>query len=30
MSGLYRIKFLDYEKRVYAKTKPVNIIVGPF
>jgi cytochrome c-type biogenesis protein len=30
MSGLYRIKFLDYEKRIYSKTKPVNIIVGPF
>ena len=30
MSGMYRIKFLDYEKRVYSKTKPVNIIVGPF
>jgi cytochrome c-type biogenesis protein len=30
MSGLYRIKFLDYEKRVYSKTRPVNIIVGPF
>jgi len=30
MSGLYRIKFLDYEKRVYTKTKPVNIILGPF
>jgi len=30
MSGLYRIKILDYEKRVYTKTKPVNIILGPF
>ena len=30
MSGFYRIKFLDYEKRVYTKTKPVNIILGPF
>jgi len=30
MSGIYRIKFLDYEKRVYAKTRPVNIIIGPF
>ncbi|MEA2022229.1 MAG: cytochrome c biogenesis protein CcdA, partial [Candidatus Caldatribacteriota bacterium] len=30
MSGIYRIKFLDYEKRIYAKTKPVNIIIGPF
>ena len=30
MSGLYRIKFLDYEKRIYANTKPVNMIVGPF
>jgi len=30
MSGLYRIKFLDYEKRIYTNTKPVNIIVGPF
>ena len=30
MSGLYRIQFLDYEKRVYNKTRPVNIIVGPF
>jgi len=30
MSGLYRIKFLDYEKRLYTKTRPVNIIVGPF
>ncbi len=30
MSGLYRIKFLDYEKRIYTNTRPVNIIVGPF
>ena len=30
MSGLYRIKFLDYEKRLYAKTRPVNIVIGPF
>jgi len=30
MSGLYRIKFLDYEKRIYTNTKPVNIVVGPF
>ncbi|HBY57873.1 MAG TPA: cytochrome C biogenesis protein [Candidatus Atribacteria bacterium] len=30
MSGLYRIKFLDYEKRLYTKARPVNIIVGPF
>ncbi len=30
MSGIYRIKFLDYEKRVYSKTRPVNIIAGPF
>jgi cytochrome c-type biogenesis protein len=30
MSGLYRIKFLDYEKKIYANTKPVNIIIGPF
>ena len=30
MSGLYRIKFLDYEKRMYAKTKSINIIIGPF
>jgi len=30
MSGLYRIKFLDYEKRLYAKNRPVNIVVGPF
>lgn len=30
MSGLYRIKFLDYEKRIYTNTKPLNIVVGPF
>ncbi len=30
ISGLYRIKFLDYEKRIYTNTRPVNIIVGPF
>ena len=30
MSGLYRIKFLDYEKRLYTKNRPVNIIIGPF
>ena len=30
MSGLYRIKFLDYEKRIYTNTRPVNIVVGPF
>ena len=30
MSGLYRIKFLDYEKKIYANTRPVNIIFGPF
>ena len=30
MSGLYRIKFLDYEKRVYSNSRPVNNIVGPF
>ncbi len=30
MSGLYRIKFLDYEKRIYTNARPVNIIVGPF
>lgn len=30
MSGLYRIKFLDYEKRVYTNSRPVNNIVGPF
>ncbi len=30
MSGLYRIKFLDYEKRIYTNTRPVNIVIGPF
>lgn len=30
MSGLYRIRFLDYEKRIYTNTRPVNIVVGPF
>ena len=30
MSGLYRIKFLDYEKKIYTNTRPVNIVVGPF
>lgn len=30
MSGLYRIKFLDYEKRIYTNTRPISIVVGPF
>jgi len=30
MTGFYRIKFLDYEKRIYAKNRPVNIVIGPF
>jgi len=30
MAGWYRIKFLDFEKRVYTNTKPINKIIGPF
>jgi len=30
MAGWYRIKFLDFEKRVYTNTEPINKIIGPF
>ncbi len=30
MAGWYRIKFLDFEKKVYTRNKPINMVIGPF